>query len=158
MSNGTLNDSKPFSELLTREAQIAKSQQKEKKVTPTLGSSTKIKSNIKIHPDAANEPFHPLGRSTTTLPPTETKSVRPATTQVTQPPVHPQEEKLQHSIDNCIDLYETFKCQHLISIGVSCEKDELDLYCEKSCGFCGKLLRYPDPFRYTFVTLGQFQY
>ena len=43
-------------ELLTREAEIAKSQQQKK------GASEGVnKGGIKIHPDTENEPYHPLG-------------------------------------------------------------------------------------------------
>ena len=45
-------------ELLTREAEIAKSQQKQQKKGASDGVN---KGGIKIHPDTANEPFHPLG-------------------------------------------------------------------------------------------------
>ena len=70
-----------------------------------------------------------------------TKKARTTTTTTSttvEPTVDPHEEKLQNSIDNCIDVYETRKCQQLMNAGMSCEKDHLEMFCERSCGFCGK--------------------
>ena len=68
-----------------------------------------------------------------------TKKPRTTTTTTEEPTVHPDEVKLQNSIDNCIDIYETSKCQALMNSGMSCEKDHLEMFCERSCGFCGKI-------------------
>ena len=51
-------------ELLTREAEIAKSQQQKKGASEGVnkGASEGVnKGGIKIHPDTENEPYHPLG-------------------------------------------------------------------------------------------------
>ena len=75
----------------------------------------------------------------TNAPTTKKPRTRTTTRTTEEPTVHPEEVKLQNSIDNCIDIYETNKCQALMNSGMSCEKDHLEMFCERSCGFCGKI-------------------
>lgn len=109
---------------------------------------------LKEGTDRKNDIVHPLGgrvNPTTAQPrPKEPapKSEEPApksapanptkTTRPTpKPTLHP-DESLQMSIDNCIDIYDTQKCQVLVNEGMDCSKDDMHLLCEKTCGFCGK--------------------
>lgn len=85
---------------------------------------------------------HPLGGrmkpSKKPIKTTATEPTPPTSTKTTTATPHP-DEGLQGSIDNCIDIYDTQKCEELISGGMDCNKDDMHLYCEKSCRFCGKL-------------------
>ena len=134
-------------ELITREAEMFKTQAQKKEVAEEQPTA---KSNIKIHPDQGNEPYHPLGPKATPKPVTAApkatgkpisaapkKTQKPTTTTTTTE--HP-DTNLQHSIDNCIDIYDSHKCRTLIKDGMSCEKDDMEILCERSCGFCGKMI------------------
>ena len=127
-----------FIELVTREAELLKAKKTQKKSVETKPKKAPI---FKTHPDNGNEPFYPLGpkgpkgpkkaKTTEPIPPSTTTTT--TTTTTTRHPDH----NLQHSIDNCIDIYD--KCSVLIhEEGMDCSKDDMELICEKSCGFCGK--------------------
>lgn len=57
---------------------------------------------------------------------------------INEPEPSQEEYHMQNSIDNCIDIYDTDKCKVLVEEGMDCNKDDMHLLCEKSCGFCGK--------------------
>eukprot|EP00111_Clytia_hemisphaerica_P004205 TCONS_00012023-protein len=155
LSDGDLDKIKKLvdKELITREAELLKTQGQKLQKKETEEEPAPVKTNIKIHPDQGNEPYHPLGPKATPKPLTvapkatqksiskaERKTQKPTTTTTatTTTTEHP-DTNLQHSIDNCIDIYDSHKCRTLIKDGMSCEKDDMEILCERSCGFCGQL-------------------